>query len=231
MTQTPNPPAGWYPQGNQERWWDGTAWSDNLRPLGSEQTVQLGYTQPGYMAGSSQPAYGQPAYGQPAYGQPQTHATQPAEKSHTARNILLVFGLLFLLFVGGCVAIVAVAGMRVNDAVNDDTLGGPNNPLTITEGQAFEVNGFEYAAGWSIVAQPLSQTFTVQDLKVTNNRGQADRLLVEIKLLDGSEIVASATCSAGSFDKIPQDTTATVDCSTADPMPTAYDQVTIQDAF
>ena len=38
MTQTPNPPAGWYPQDNQERWWDGTGWSDNFRPLGSDQT-------------------------------------------------------------------------------------------------------------------------------------------------------------------------------------------------
>ena len=42
MTQTPNPPAGWYPQGNQERWWDGTGWSDNFRPLGSDQTQQPG---------------------------------------------------------------------------------------------------------------------------------------------------------------------------------------------
>ena len=68
MTQTPNPPAGWYPQGNQERWWDGTGWSDNFRPLGSEQTQQPG--QPAATAGYAQPAYGQPAYGQPAYGQP-----------------------------------------------------------------------------------------------------------------------------------------------------------------
>ena len=42
MTQTPNPPAGWYPQDNQERWWDGTGWSDNFRPLGSGQIQQPG---------------------------------------------------------------------------------------------------------------------------------------------------------------------------------------------
>src|SRR3954452_17007621 len=87
MTQTPNPPAGWYPQGNQERWWDGNGWSDNFRPLGSEQAAQPahGYAQPGYaqpQAGSSQPTYGQPAY-----GQPQPYLTEPVKKSHTARNI------------------------------------------------------------------------------------------------------------------------------------------------
>ena len=230
MTQTPNPPAGWYPQGNQERWWDGTAWSDNLRPLGSEQTPQPdppSYAQPSY----AQPGYAQPAYGQPAYGQPQPYGVQPVQQSHTARNILLVFALIFLLILGGCVALFAVAGMRVNDAVNDDSLGGPNNPMTISEGQAFEVDGFAYSAGWSIVADPVGQTFGVADLKVTNHRGRPDRLLVEIKLLDGSEIVASATCSAGAFDKLPEDTTATVDCTSADALPIGYDQVTIQDAF
>ena len=54
MTQTPNPPAGWYPQDNQERWWDGTGWSDNFRPLGSDQTPQPGYQQP---PNNSLPAY------------------------------------------------------------------------------------------------------------------------------------------------------------------------------
>ena len=50
MTQTPNPPAGWYPQGGQERWWDGNAWSDNFRPLGSEATQPMfqAAAQPGY---------------------------------------------------------------------------------------------------------------------------------------------------------------------------------------
>ena len=63
-----------------------------------------------------------------------------------------MFGVLFVLLVGGCVAVVAVVGDEVNDAVNDETLGGPNNPLTITEGEAFEVNGFEYDDGWTIAA-------------------------------------------------------------------------------
>src|SRR4051794_34073875 len=158
MTQTPNPPAGWYPQGGQERWWDGSGWSDNYRPLGSEQAPQ--FTQP------VQAGYAQPTYAQPAYGQPLAYAVQPVKQSHTARNILLILGLLFLVFVGGCFAVVAVVGNKVNDAVNDDTLGGPNNPLTITEGKAFEVDGFNYGDGWSIKQEPVSQTWSVENLKV-----------------------------------------------------------------
>jgi hypothetical protein len=235
MTQTPNPPAGWYPQGDQERWWDGTAWSDNFRPLGSEQAAQPPYGQPTYPQPTyPQPTYGQPTYGQPAYGQPgygQPYVTPPVKQSHTARNILIVLGVLFLLFVGGCVALVAVVGNEVNDAVNDDTLGGPNNPLTITEGQAFEVDGFEYAAGWDIVDAPASGLLEIQNLKVTNDRDEADRLFVEIKLLSNNEIVATATCSVDGFDKIPEDTTAPVDCTSADTMPTTWDKITIQDVI
>jgi hypothetical protein len=215
MTQAP-PPAGWYPQGGQERWWDGNAWSDNFRPLGSEQAQQ---------------AASQPAYGQPAYGQPQPYGMQPVKQSHTGRNILIVLGVLFLLFVGGCIAVVAVVGDKVNEAVNDDTVGGPNNPLTITEGEAFEVNGFEYADGWSIAADPTSTTIDVNDLKVTNDRGKADRLFAEIKLLSGNEVVATINCDSGGIDKISEGTTITVNCYSSDSLPATYDKITIQDAF
>ena len=226
MTQTPNPPAGWYPQDNQERWWDGNGWSDNFRPLGSEQTQQPG--QPAMTVGYPT-TYQQPAYGQPTYGQPQPYMTQPVQKSHTARNILIVFAVIFLILVGGCIAGVAVLGNKANDVLNDDTLGGPNHPLTITEGQAFEVDGFEYADGWKIVGEPVSQTWHVDNLKLTNHRGKADRLLVEIKLLSGNEVVATATC--GDLEKIAEDITITVDCVSGDPLPDAYDKVTIQDAI
>ena len=228
MTQTPNPPAGWYPQDNQERWWDGTAWSDNFRPLGSDQTQQPG--QPMMTAGypTTYQQVQQPGYAQPTYGQP--YLTQPVEKSHTARNILIVFAVLFLVLVGGCIAVVAVVGDKVNDAVNDDTVGGPNNPLTITEGQAFEVNGFEYADGWSIVGEPVSQTWHIDNLKMTNHRGKADRLDVKISLLNGSEVVATAFCTVGDgINKIPEDVTVTVDCTSPDPLPEAYDKITIND--
>ena len=143
MTQTPNPPAGWYPQDNQERWWDGTGWSDNFRPLGSDQTQQPG--QPMMTAGypnTYQPVQ-QPGYAQPTYGQPQPYLTQPVEKSHTARNILIVFGVLFLVFVGGCIAVVAVVGNKVNNAVNDDTPRRPQQPAHDHRGQGVRGQGLQ----------------------------------------------------------------------------------------
>lgn len=219
MTQAP-PPAGWYPQGNQERWWDGNAWSDNFRPLGSDQAQQVAAA-----AGYQQP------YQQPTYGQPQPYGVQPVKQSHTGRNILIVIGVLFVLMVGGCFAVVAVVGGKVNDAVNDDTLGGPNNPLTITEGESFEVAGMEYAEGWDIADTPVSGLFEIENLKVTNNRGKADRVFIEITLLNANEVLAMTTCTAGNLDKVPEDTTVTLDCVSGDTLPATYDKITIQDAF
>ena len=191
MTQTPQTPAGWYPANGVERWWDGNAWSDHTRPLG----------------GAVPPPAAAPPYGATqAYGAVQP----PAQKSHLARNLLIVFGILYLLFVGGCVAIVAVVGNEVENAVNDDTPGGPNNPLTIEPGEAFEVAGFEYAEGWTI-GPDVAGLVSVEGLRVHNGRGKTDQAWVTVSLLLDDEIVADTNCTSES--RIPEDTTVTLTLS------------------
>jgi len=225
MTQTPQTPAGWYPANGMERWWDGNQWSDHTRPI---QPTQPQPTQP-------QPAYGAPQAGQPAMqaGQPAYYqAAQPVKQSHTARNILIVIAVFFLLVVGGCVAVVAVIGNEVNDRVdetlNDDTPGGPNVPLEIEPGEEFEVAGFEYADGWA-VGPDAAGNFDVTNLTVTNDRDEAHYAIVVIKLLQDDTVLATAACE--SPVRIAEDTTETLECVSGDPMPAEYDQVTIQDAF
>jgi hypothetical protein len=198
MTQAP---AGWHPQGNVERYWDGGAWTDQTRPI--------------------------PVAPQPVY-----YAPQPVKQSHTARNILIVLGVLFILGVGGCLAVVGLAGNAVNDAIeeaeaDDAKPGGPDNPLTIVEGQAFEVDGFSYAAGWSVGKDSIDDV-DVQGLKVTNNRDKKDSALVEIKFWNGSEVLALADCTT---EPIAQNTTTAVSCFSADKLPAAYDKITINDTF
>ncbi len=118
-----------------------------------------------------------------------------------------------------------MVGNKVNDAVNDDSLGGPNNPLTITEGQAFEVNGFEYADGWTIVGEPVSQTCPDrqpqghQPPRQGRPAGRQDHPLERQRgrrhvLLHGGD----------GIDKIPEDITVTVDCSRSDPLPAGLRQ-------
>lgn len=163
---------------------------------------------------------------QPQYAQP--YAPQPPKKSHTVRNVLLGIALLFVLVIGGCLALVGGGVNEVDKAIKEDAnkAGGTDNALTIKEGEAFEVDGFKYAEGWSI-----GQEFgllAVKGLKVTNERGDKDSALVEIKLWDGSEVLALSNCTS---EPIAADTTTTIDCSSGDKLPKGYDKVTINDMF
>ena len=191
MTQTPQTPAGWYPANGVERWWDGNAWTEHTRPLPSAAPPVPPY-------GATQPY---------AAAQPYGAAVPAPQKSNLARNLLIAFCLVFLLLVGGCVALVAVVGNEVEDAVNDDTLGGPNNPLTIQPGQAFEVAGFEYAAGWTL-GPDAAGLVSVQGLKVHNDRDKTDQAWVTISVLRGDEVLAQSTCT--SDGPIPEDRTVTL---------------------
>jgi hypothetical protein len=213
MTQPPQTPAGWYPANGVERWWDGNAWSDHTRPLPGAvpSTPPAGMTTP--------------------YGAPQTPGVvQPVAqgKSNLARNLLIAFGLVFLLCGGGCVALVAVVGNEANEAINDDTEGGPNNPLTIEPGQAFEVAGFEYAEGWTL-GPDAAGLLSVEGLKVHNDRDKTDQAIVTISVLLDDEVLAATTCT--SDGRIPEDRTVTLTCASGDTMPTDYDEVTIQDVI
>lgn len=110
MTQTP---AGWYPDPestDQQRYWDGTRWTEHRAP------VQPTYQPPSYPV----PTYQQPGQPGQAYGQPAAYgAYQQQGQSHTTRNVLIVIGVLFVLLVGGCFAVVGVAAKGVNDGVNE----------------------------------------------------------------------------------------------------------------
>ncbi len=203
MTQTP---AGWYPSEGQERYWDGSQWTDQFRPLQGQPAQQ------------STPA---------AYG-----AAQPEKKSHTARNILIVVGVLLVLLVGGCLAVVAVVGNEIDNVVTeaeekDKAPGGPDNPLEISEGEAFEVQDFKYDAGWSIGTDPAGD-IDIQGLKVTNERDDEDSAIVEIKFWNGNEVLASADCTT---EPIAVGTKASANCFSVDKLPQDYDRITINDTF
>jgi len=81
-TNTPQPPAGWYPdpQGTGgQRWWNGSAWSAQTRATPAPPVPPVPpYAGPGY--GAVQPGYGaQPGYpAQPGYATPPGYGTPPA---------------------------------------------------------------------------------------------------------------------------------------------------------
>lgn len=155
----------------------------------------------------------------------------PPKKSNLVRNILIAVIAFLVLCGGGCLATTVLFAKGVDDAVKeieaeDKKPGGPDNPLEIQAGKAFEVDGFNYAAGWSI-SQELDM-IELKGLKVTNNRDDADAAIVEIKFWNGTEVLATADCTS---EEIDPGTTVTLDCFSADKLPAKYSKVTINDTF
>jgi hypothetical protein len=153
----------------------------------------------------------------------------PVKKKHTVRNVLLGIVLLSFLFVGGCLALIAGGANEVSKSIAKDANkpGGTDNPLTITAGKAFEVDHFDYAAGWTIGKDALGD-INVKGLKVTNNRDSKDSALVEIKLWKGTEVLGLVDCTT---EPIGVGTTVSLSCSSADNLPKQWTKVTINDSF
>lgn len=155
----------------------------------------------------------------------------PVKKSHTLRNVLLVLAGLMILGFGGCAVVVGLAANEVDNAIEeseakDKEPGGPDSPLEITEGEAFEVSDFNYHAGWSITSNEF--TWDIKGLKVENNREDKDSALVEIKLWKGKEVLALADCTT---EPIAPGTITQVTCFSGDELPGNYDRITINDTF
>ena len=208
---TMSTPAGWYedPENpGQQRYWDGQQWTDQRQPAVPAPPVP--------------PAMGAISVGNQA---------EPPRK-HTTRNVILAVIGVFILLVGGCtIALVAAGGKAVNDAIDDmeesdNAPGGPNNPMEIQLGEAFEVQGFNYADGWSV--KNVFGSAEVKNLKVTNNREEKDSAIVEIKFWDGTEVLALLDCTTSPIDP---GTTQSVSCISADKLPANYDKITINDTF
>jgi hypothetical protein len=197
------PPAGFYPDSSGAmRWWDGNAWTEHMQA-----------SAPSAPSGPSAP-------------------TKTVEKnSHTIRNVLLVILALIVLTFAGCVAFLGTAVNEADKAIKnseakDEEPGGPENPLTIEEGKAFEVSGFNYKAGWRVVDD--IGTVGIKRLRVTNNRDTKDGAIVEIKFLVDDEVVALTDCTT---EQIPVGQTTKVDCGSGDELPKKYDRITINDTF
>ena len=69
---------------------------------------------------------------------------------------------------------------------------------------------------------------TVKGLKVTNNRRDKDSAIVEIKIWNGTEVLALADCTT---DPIDAGTTVSVRCLSMDEPPKNFDKITINDTF
>ncbi|GAA0940018.1 hypothetical protein GCM10009554_30340 [Kribbella koreensis] len=121
---------------------------------------------------------------------------QPPKKKHTARNVFIVIGVLFLLGVGGCFAIVGSVGNSVSKSIDEDA--SKNAPRPVTVGTAFTLGKHETLAGWTVKNE--SGMFTVTG-KVKNTSKATSSAFLHLKFLTATgEVLGNVGCNSADLE-------------------------------
>jgi hypothetical protein len=208
-TNTPpsQTPAGWYPGENgQERYWDGSAWTDQTRPSGAPAgppPPQQGYYQPG----------------------------PPPKKKHTLRNVLLILLVLFLLCVGGCIALIGGAANEVDKSVKKEQAN--DRPEVVKLGASFKHDGYTVHSGWKLARD--FGTVTIKGLRITNVKndsftgsGKGRSALLTFRFYNGTENLAEVICNG---KELQEGESSGMDCSSTDKFPKGYKTIKVADTF
>jgi Protein of unknown function (DUF2510) len=190
MAQTP---AGWYPQGDGERYWDGNQWTGQTRLL----------------TGGAPP---QPPQG--AFQGAQPDQPPAPKKKHTMRNVLLLVVGLMVLLVGGCFALLGAALNEADKAIDEEVKN--DTPTVVTEGRAFHHDGFAVADGWKVKPEQFGGA-TIAGMKVTLEDDQGitsgrDALLT-FRLYNGKTVVTEIECNG---NRMQEGETSPMDCFSLD---------------
>ncbi|KGN36336.1 hypothetical protein [Knoellia subterranea] len=192
----------------------------------------------------------QPQNPQPGQWQPTYPPAPPVKEKNWFMRHKILTGILGLVVVGGLAGALGGGGdtpsassepttatsgapaaatpatAPAENAVDPDDAGNEANPVTIVEGKAFDIRKFAYAAGWKVTSNDFGME--LKNLKVTNNRGERDGALVQIKYMKGSEVLATIDCTS---DQILPGQTVTLNCFGTEKKPSGYDRITINDTF
>lgn len=171
------------------------------------------------------------------YGAPSPYGQKPSGGS--GKVIAIVVGvilLLVLLVCGGAVGLVIWGAKSVDDALDEfdpSRVGGSDNPITVEVGEDFEIDGIEYAEGWS-VARPKDEYSgeTITGLKGTNDRGDesGESVYLNFTFLDDNDTeVGEVSCS--SSGDISYGNTEELTCTNYSKFTGAYDHVEVAASF
>ncbi|GAA2831934.1 DUF2510 domain-containing protein [Kitasatospora sp. CM 4170] len=141
-------PPGWYPvpgtdgTAGHERWWDGSAWTSDVRPVQagggqiadaptqvSWQAAQPPAAPPSYGYGAPQqgsPGYGYPTQAQPSYGYPQGSYPPPPQPGR------MKAGAVVGIVVGVLAVVGVVAAIALNSGGDPKADPAPNPTVTVT---------------------------------------------------------------------------------------------------
>jgi hypothetical protein len=151
---------------------------------------------------------------------------QPPKKKHTVRNVFLVLTALFILVVGGCLAMVGGAVNEVDKAMKAEEAN--DKPVDVEEGEAFTHDDYEADAGWS-VARDGTGTATIKGLKVTNSADSARAAQLTFRFYKGNENLAEVECTANQMESGEK---SGMQCFSLDEkFPRGYDAIRVSDMW
>jgi hypothetical protein len=162
--------------------------------------------------------------------QPQApYQAQPPRKKHTVRNILLILVLMFVLGVGGCMALIAGAANEADKALKGEAAN--DRPTSIAAGKAFEHDGFALAGGWKVQPERFGGA-TIKGLTVTLKDDQetpSRSALLTFRLYNGKTVVSEIECSS---NEMQQGETSGMDCISLDSKKIGkWDTIKVSDMF
>ena len=212
--------------------WDGHNWVENPHPA-PPQPIPA-YPEP-FTPDESEPESSEP--GPPPPGGPRVIAPTPpytpVKKSNALRNIVLSCAVLAILMVSGCAIFITVAVKQVGDEINkqvktaNDAAGTQGEQVTVAPGDAFDLDGLSYRAGWRL-AQNQNGMLQIDRLRVENTRSEETTVVVRLEVLDAGQVVATVHCTSG---QVPSGKVGRLDCLGADQAPQQYDDVRVTDLF
>lgn len=199
--------------------------------------------QPGPPYQGQQPYQGQP-YQAPPPGQgqpPNPYGGYPSPyqppKGGSGKTIAIVVGIIVVVILAICGGIVGLAVWGLNtvedsiDEFDGDRRGGPNNPITLVEGEAFEIDGIEYDEGWTI-APPADEYNgnAIVGLMGENDRsdGSSETVSLRFTFLTGNSEVGEIACHSNG--SISHGNTEELECSDRDTLP-AYDSIEVSASY
>ncbi|TDD45362.1 hypothetical protein E1263_38845 [Kribbella antibiotica] len=124
------------------------------------------------------------------------HFLPPQKKKHTVRNVLLVLLVLCFLGVGGCLAVVGMAGNELAKSV--DTSTEKNAPRDVAVGKAFSIGKHETLAGWTVKNE--AGMFAVSG-KVKNVETTTSTAFLHFKFLSATgEVLGNVQCNSSDLE-------------------------------
>lgn len=153
----------------------------------------------------------------------------PPKKKHTLRNVLLILALLFVLVVGGCVALIGGAINEADKALDEEAEN--DRPTAVAEGEAFEHDGYVADQGWSVAKEEFGGA-TVEGLRLTLEDDQevnGRSALLTFRLYNGNEVITEIQCST---NQMQEGETSRADCVSLDTEELGkWDTIKVSDAF